>query len=425
MTKKRTTRKPAREPEQLTLFDLIESGGLTVEHRDTLRGLLAVQMPPCTWRGQAIVPPGSLLDLAVDLFERTTDFPLELPAFAVLHSLAAYLLDHGASLRVAGSRVRPDLWSVLLAPSGGGKTMTTSVIQSVLPLRLFPEVCSAARFIDELSRNNHAAWFQDEWAQVLKRIEGQTYAEELRDYLLRLHDNKPLARRTAKGTIEVEDPALVILGTTVHETFLDSVPAEAMLDGFMQRFGIVIGEADPSRTPDLFPIYRVEDPANLAPLHRSWAALAAVPIHAEYTATPEAEEAFIDAFRLLFRQNRAVPPSFFRRAMWRAFKYALVYHLLLGKADPLVDSEDVGWAVRVASLHLADACRLLDGYRLTELESVVVKAEALQARLGHRPSKRELISGVRGIRNAAMASFILEVMTAPAPANDDTTSRAA
>lgn len=415
---------PATDPRQLDLIALIESGRLDGERRDSLRGILAARSTPRTWRGQTIVPPGTLLDRAVELFERTTDFPLELPAFLVLHALAAYLLEQGVEGRVAGSRVRPDLWSTLLAPSGAGKTKATSVIQSVMPFRLFPEVSTAAKFIEDLAEHNHGAWFQDEWAQLLKRMESQSYAEELRDYLLRLHDNRPMARRTVKTTIEVEDPALVILGTTVLETFLDNVSAESMLDGFMQRFGVIIGEADPERTPDRFPIYRIEEQGNLAPLRAAWEAIAALPLHRQYTVTPEAEEAFAAAFRHHFQQQREMPASFFRRVMWRSFKYALVYHVLLGKADPLIDAEDVGWAVRVATLHLIDARRLLDGYRLTELETIVVKAEALQARLGHRPTKRELISGVRGISNGAMAAFVLEVM-APLGANDNAAGLAA
>ncbi|MGE5503665.1 MAG: DUF3987 domain-containing protein [Actinomycetota bacterium] len=399
---------------QLDLFALIEAGRLDGERLDALRGILATKQSRRTWRGDLIIPPGSLLDKTVDLFERTTDFPLELPAFLILHSLAAYLLDKGVEARVAGSRVQPDLWSVLLAPSGAGKTKTVSVIERIMPLRLFPETTSAAKFVEALAENNRAAWFQDEWAQMLKRIETQTYCEELREYLLRLHDGRPLARRTVKGSIEIDDPALVILGTTVAETFLDNVSAESMLDGFMQRFGFIVGEADPARTPDRFPIYRIEEAGNLAPVRAAWDAIAALPLHPEYIVGAEGEVAFSDAFRDYYQQNREMPGSFFRRVMWRTFKYALVYHILLGKADPVIDAEDVGWAVRVAALHLADARRLLDGYRLTDLEKVVVKAEALQERLGRRPTKRELISDVRGIRNAAMAGFVLEVMKPPA-----------
>lgn len=416
---KTTTSKNA--PQQLDLIELLAAGGLTGERREALRGILATHASARIWRGQTIIPPGSLLDTVAELFERTTDFPLEVPVFLTLHALAAHLLDQNIVVKVAGSVVQPDLWTTILAPSGSGKTMSTSVIETVLPLRRMPETTTSARFIEELAQHNRGAWFQDEWAQVLKRIESQTYAEEMRDYLLRLHDNKPIARRTAKTSIEIDDPALVIVGTTVRESFVANVSAESMLDGFMQRFQIVIGDSDPARTPDRFPIYRVMDERNLAPLHAAWDALAAIPPHAEYTIADDGEEAFSDAFRRLFAESRDIPASFFRRVMWRAFKYALVYHFLLGKAAPTIDAEDVGWAVRVCAIHLADARRLLDSYNLTEVEALVQKAEALQARLGRRPSKRELIAGVRGVRNAAMATFILEVMT-PArlvPDNDN------
>ena len=402
------SRKP--EPEQMNLLALIEAGNLTDERRETLRGVLACGTARKGWRGDLIVPPGTLLDETVRLFERTTDFPLELPAFALLHGLAAYLLDKNIEIEVGGTRVRPDLWTVLLAASGAGKTKTVSVIEKVMPLRLFPEATTSARFIEELATHNRSAWFADEWAQFLKRMESQSYAEEMRGYLLELYDGKTLARRTAKGTIEIENAALVILGTTVRETFLDNVSVESMLDGFTQRFGFIIGEADPNRTPDRFPIYRVEEPGNLAPLRAAWGRIAALPLFPLYTVGPEGEEAFSIAFKEHYHRHNEVPQSFFRRVMWRVFKYALVYHILLCKTSAEIDAEDVGWAVRVATIHLADAKRLLDGYQMSELETIIVKAERLQDKLGKRPTKRELISGVRNIRNAAMADFVLDLM---------------
>ena len=148
-----------------------------------------------------------------------------------------------------------------------------------------------------------------------------------------------------------------------------------------------------------------------------------MPLHRTYTVTPEAEAEFEAGFRHHFQQHNSIPPSFFRRVLWRCFKYGVVYHVLLGKADADIDAEDMGWAMRVALLHLTDARRLLDGYHLTELEDIVVKAEAYQAKIGRRPSKRELISRVRGIRNNAMAEFVLELM-APLPASNDNTGLA-
>lgn len=411
-------RRKNTNPQQLNLLTLVEGNKLTQDHKDTLKGILAARHTANKWRGDDIIPPGSLLDAVVSLFKRTTDFPLELPAFVTLHALAAHLLAQGVEARIGGTRVRPDLWTTLLAPSAAGKTKTTSVIQAVMPLRLFPEVSTAARFIADLAEHNHTAWFQDEWAQLLKRMESQSYAEELRDYLLRLHDNKPLGRRTKTEVVEIADPALVVLGTTVEQTFLDNVSAESMLDGFMQRFGFIIADADPTRPPDMFPIYRVEEDDNLAPLRSAWTAIAGVPLHPSYGVSEAAERAFSDGFRQQYRGHGDMPASFFRRVMWRTFKYALVYHVLLRKTTDTLDAEDVGWAMRVSAMHLADSRRLLDRYNLTEIEAVVLKAETLQTKLGRKPTTRELISGVRGIRNANAARFILELM-APAPAAND------
>ena len=191
------------KPMQLSLLDLIGERRLGAEQTEALRGLLAAKTPSTTWRGLTIMPPGSLLDRAVSLFARTTDFPLELPAFMVLHIMAAYLLDRGVEIEVAGTRLKPDLWSTLLAPSGAGKTKTASVLARVMPVRLFPETTTSARFIEELAAHNRGLWLQDEWGQFLRRIETQSYAEEMREYLLRAHDGKPLARRTAIVKAEI------------------------------------------------------------------------------------------------------------------------------------------------------------------------------------------------------------------------------
>lgn len=402
-------------PEQLSLIDLIASDRLSDDRRTALKGLLASK-PAGHWRGMDIVPPGSLLDRVAELFQRTTDFPLEVPVFLTLNSLAAYLLDRDVVIEVAGTRMRPDLWTTILAPSGSGKTLSTTVISATMPLRQFPQTTTAATFMQQLAEHNRGAWFQDEWAQVLKRIETQSYAEELRDYLLRLYDNKPLSRTTMKGSIVVEDPALVIVGTSVPETFLSAVSAESMLDGFMQRFQYVVGDPDPARPASLFPIYRTMEPGNLAPLAAAWQALEAKPLHPIYRTSTEAEDSYVIAFRQAFARHESMPTSFFRRVMWRAMKYALVYHFLLGKAEEVIDAEDVGWAARVSALHLSDARRLLDAYDLNELETLARKAESLRDRLGRLPTCRDLISGVRGIRNAATARFILELLE---PARSD------
>lgn len=55
---------------------------------------------------------------------------------------------------------------------------------------------------------------------------------------------------------------------------------------------------------------------------------------------------------------------------------------------------------------------------MSDLEKVVRKAEALAQRRGHAPSLRELISGVRDIKNAPIARFVQELMRPQAPQRD-------
>lgn len=62
---------------------------------------------------------------------------------------------------------------------------------------------------------------------------------------------------------------------------------------------------------------------------------------------------------------------------------------------------------------------MLENYNLNEIEALVQKAEAMESRLGRRPTKRELIAGVRGIKNGAMANFILEVIVPKHPQGSD------
>lgn len=424
---KRQPKPRSSDPRQLSLIDLIEQDRLKTEQKETVGRLLKAKLNTA-WRGRDLIPPGSFLEKVVSVFERTTDFPLEIPAIMVLHMLAAYLLDRNVILRVVGSTTRPDLWTTVLAPSGSGKSQVAKILRQVIPVRLFPEPTTSARFIEDMQTHNRAMWLADEWAQVLKRIEHQTYAQELRDYLLKTHDNQQIDRNTLQRTITIQDPSLVILGTTVLETFLENVSAESMLDGFMQRFQFAIAERDDARSMRNFAFYRTAEPQNLAPVQTAWAAIAALPIHPEYLLSADAEAAYESAFAELFDTHvadlrAAVPESFFRRVAWRALKYALVYHILLGKTFDTLDPEDIGWAMRVCRLHLVDAQRLLRNYQFSELEKLVQRAEALQAKLKRVPTKRELISGVRGISNASMATFILDMLK-PSPSKgqggDDT-----
>lgn len=396
------------------LADMLRNPSPTV--KEQIRSMLAVRAGTQeeTWRGLIALPPGTLMERIVQVFEQGTDIPLELPFFSFFHIVAGYLLRSRVLLRIGSEVVRPDIWTVVLASSGSGKTLAKEKIQAAIGTRDIEwdatGVSSAARFLEELAENNERLWVRDEFAQFLRQVETPGGPmEEMKDYLLRIYDGARIRRATKQYNVEINEPRLVILGLTVYETFGKYVSAESMLDGFAQRFSYVVARRDPKRPMTDFPFY---DFGNEAQSWKAdWERLTQA-IRPEYRATPEAIEAFKAAFQLLFRDG--IPESFYRRLLWRAHKYALLYHVIRGQAaDPQLLPEDYGWAARVIRLHLDDVAVILDSHGLSELEQSVRAAEKVVARIrdqGREPTARDLVAGVKAIRNAGQARFILEVL---------------
>ncbi|MRT64166.1 DUF3987 domain-containing protein [Pseudomonas sp. CAH-1] len=400
--------KPAKQPD---LFDQLSK---SEEARETLKAMLAIRkMKANEWRGLMATPPNSLLESVVTAFYQKTDIPLEIPFFVTLHILSAHLLSHGVTVKFAGSALKPDLWSVILASSGAGKTYSSSFLETLCGVdETFPEPASAAKFVQDLSDHNNSLWVRDEFAQLLKAIETQPHMAEMKDYLLRTYDGKKISRRTKKDVIEVENPALTIIGMTVLETFKNNVSPESMLDGFAQRFSYVIAKNDPDRTTRDFPIYDMEPYKK--EISKRWNSTVNSVKHQEYVMGKEAEEAFKQAFESLFQDELEVPASFFRRIMFRSVKYALVYHVMLKKTAKTLDAEDMGWAARVCKMHLQDASELISHYNLPDFERIIQRAEEIRdecASEGKPFTAREIIRRMNAIKTASQATAIMQLIT--------------
>lgn len=392
------------------------------EAKQTIKAMLSVKLGGHWPTLQECVPPGSLLEQIMEAFEATTDIPLEIPVFATLHYLSALLLQKGVVINFAGQHVRPDIWSVCLAESGAGKTYAQSMVKKALDtdIRMFNDFASAAKFMEELRDNNKGLWTRDEFAQFLKQLEVQPHMSEAKDYLLRCYDGSPIVRATKGETIEVQDPALVIFGSTVFSTFRDNITQEMLLDGFAQRFAYIVAERDPNRGH--VAIYRMPD--KIEAIKQSWDVLGRNNFSPEYRVDEVSEKAFEEAFSVLLgRANSAdVPLSYFRRILFRAVKYALIYHILLGKPGTLLDKEDFGYAARVCALNLRDLRKLLDQFQLSEFQVLAEKAEAYVRRkqaAGEKTTPSKLVAGVRGVGNAnnarALLDYLLEAMPELAP----------
>jgi Protein of unknown function (DUF3987) len=380
--------------------------------RSQLRAmLLARKMRQEVWSGVAYCPAGSFLETAIAAFQHGTDIPLELPFFAATSMVSAHLLDNGAVIDLRGQVFRPALWTILLAPSGAGKTFTTSRLLQLTGagLRAFPDPASAARFVEDLQQHNHAFWMRDEIGQFLRNVEQQTHLQEMRDYLLRLYDGTTISRNIKGHSISVPDPALCVLGMTVDETWGECVPAAAMLDGFAQRFNFALARPRPKE--EMKPLYDLSHWT--ARLREQWQAIEQVPVQPVYAVGGAAVAAYEEAFvRLRAEAGDRLPASYLRRALFSIFRYALVYHLVELKTGPELDARDIGWAARVVRHHLIDTASILDAYGMSDLARKIDRVEELLTkarRIGEPLTAREVARRVHGVVHAQEARALLEL----------------
>lgn len=323
-------------------------------------------IPARSWRGEDAVPVGSPVADLLEVFERETDLPLELPLHSFYFYLATYLLSKGVKLEVAGRKVSPQIWTVVLAPSGCGKSFSLRIVSAAAPVQAtITGIASGAKMIDAMAENEAAgqvqAMVEDEFAQFLKGMENaQGPLADAKKYMLLSYDGGKIERSTKGYSTVVNDSRMCVFGANVDETFYTALSMESMLDGLAQRFCYVIAERDPNRVFYEFPNYN-EDKLNAA-AERAWARVLETPIHENYSYAPEALQLYNQKFRefgKLIESGKACRVSFFRRLMQNAHKLALLIHVASGDGSPTVSKAAMVYALRQTRLHIIDTARLI------------------------------------------------------------------
>lgn len=406
--------KRVKRQQTRSIIELLSHKTVSKDAKSTLKAYNLIKNQS-NWRGNMAIPPASFLEAATAVFKNETDIALELPLFSALNFTAAHLLHLNAGIDFSNQIIKSDIWTIILAESGSAKTFANTVFEKAIDIKNFFDsgIQSAAKFIEEFQRHNNGFWIRDEFAQLLKAMKTQPYLEELKEYLLKIYDNKTIMRKTLNREVIVENPALVLLGLNVYSTYLTNVSLEDILDGFAQRFNYVIAQPDPER-PDLsvalYPFKVLKDT-----IRKSWKKINFPRQDKKYILGPGATKSFEESFyNYASIEASKLPASFLRRTLFKSLKYALIYHVILGKGNKKeIDTEDISWAMRIVLLHISDIKDILKNYGFSELEKTIQKVENLKKKLAlqGKPMKtRDIISNVKEIRSVPEAKAILKII---------------
>lgn len=406
-----TTAKPKKpkKPKQQA-FDF---GDLSSDARSYIKTTYAARKKlKEQWRGMLAVPPGTLLESVLNEFQSKTNIALEIPFFTIMHYVGGHLVSKGTTIEFGGKKIQADFWTIVLSKSGAGKTWTQKTIKGIIGEsvpELSSSASSSARFLEELQAMPQALWVKDEFYQLLKNIEQDgSPMSDTKGYLLKAYDNEDLERSTKKDVITVKNPVLSILGFNATESFVEGMSIESLVDGFAQRFGYVLSKPDPARPWQKYPIWSVDT----GTWNSMWEKMVNG-VLTEYKASPEAEAVFMKCFNDLVN-GIDIDESFYRRILWRAHKFALIYHILRGHAtDPVIGAEDYGWAARVLSMQLSDAAEVIDMCGGSDLKKMLDQGEKAIERLiaSEQPvNARNIIRSCNSIKNAASARLVMDLL---------------
>lgn len=344
---------------------------------------------------EAITPPGSLIDSLIQDIKYNTDFPYEIAYYGALHYLSAYLLSKDIKIDVLGNKLNCDIWTILLAESGEGKSACQKTLKNLfekegnIEINQIEDFTSAAKFIEVLHQTPKGLWIKDEFAQFLNALQTQTYLAEAKGYLLKTYDNDEIVRSTKKETIKIEEPAISVFGSTVPETITKYISEEMLKDGFAQRFNYVYCTKRDFEKPLFKKLINNEF------IERLKKTLSLI-THQEYILGKEAEK----EYERLYFKNRNIfstmSKSFFKRTQFKAVKYATLFHILQYKENNILDAEDIAYGNRLVFSHLYDLNRLFDSYGYQSLNAVLQRCLdiAIEKKTQNKKfSPRDILSG--------------------------------
>jgi hypothetical protein len=331
-----------------------------------------------------IVPPKTFLYEVCSEFYKSTPIAIELPLMNAIALMSQYLAEKGASLILSETQnLTTELYTVILAKSGELKTFSAKCILKALRKagwkpRMLPVPGSSAAFLKMLAKNDGKPVLLDidEWGQWWTTISEENQSSTKR-YLLMSYDQVSIDKALCNETISVEQPRLSMIGSTVIDFIDEQISPNDWKSGLCQRIGFVIAHRDPDRPWDN-PRYAILKP-NLNRVTTAFKEAMKTPVRNDYFFTDQAVTRIRSWWAFIGKQG--LDHDFVRRLEFRAFKYSIIFHWLLGKSNREIDVEDIDYAMRLTLLHIADLKELLNLSVYREFKFLVRRTKEVMANL--------------------------------------------
>jgi hypothetical protein len=274
---------------------------------------------------------------------------------------------------------RTNLYLVGVAPSGAGKDHARKVNKAILAgadmleLAGSEDVASDAGLMSAIVQQPALLLQMDEFGRFLRTTGDARKSPHLHaviTLLMRLFSSadgvvKSKAYADDRRNQTVDQPCVVLYGTTVPENFYASLTAESMRDGFMARLLVF----ETGRLSDRVRAGAAEVPGAILEVARWWGAFkpggnlaGKHPEPLVVKTTQEAHEVF-DAFAnqidAEMRRGDGEESSLWARTEEKACRLALIYACSANRDEPVIDEGAARWACELSEhltrrmLHLA------------------------------------------------------------------------
>lgn len=179
----------------------------------------------------------------LDYASEITDAPLEFHQF-VSYGILASVIGNKLFFAFGDTKIYPNLWLILLAPSSAYRKTTSMsigkrILSQVEPAAILPNEFSTEKLIETLAARPCGTFFFSEFMSLMGLM-ARDYMQGAKSFLTDIYDCPMTYTRELKGKqFKIVDPCISLISATTQTWFVEKLKESDIGGGFLPRFLIV------------------------------------------------------------------------------------------------------------------------------------------------------------------------------------------